>query len=186
MHDNLARGLVRLPIKFIINKFIEILSCTKIGRFVETTLLDHAMKRSLFTSHSGCDFEFATPNPLTRWRATTFASKEPETLQWIDRMSATDVFWDIGANIGLYSIYAAKRRGLQVFSFEPSVFNLELLARNCALNKVVSRVTIIPLALSNETKVNRMRHTTTAWGGALSSFGAIFGASGEKFDCQFQ
>jgi len=175
-----------LPIKSIINNTIKILSFTKIGRFVESALLDRAMKRSLFASHNGCDMEFATPNPLTRWRATTFASKEPETLRWIDGMSATDVFWDIGANVGLYSIYAAKRHGLQVFSFEPSVFNLELLARNCALNKVISTVTIIPIALSDETKVNRMQHTTTAWGGALSSFGANFGSNGEQFDGHFE
>ena len=37
------------------------------------------------------------------------------------------VFVDIGANIGLYSIYAAKCRNIKVFAFEPSVFNLEFL-----------------------------------------------------------
>ena len=35
-----------------------------------------------------------------------FFSKEPETLEWIDNFSKdSSIFWDIGANIGLYSIY---------------------------------------------------------------------------------
>jgi len=72
----------------------------------------------------------ATPNFLNRYRHKTFFSKEPETLQWMDGFKKEAVFYDIGANVGLYSIYAAKKRNAKVFSFEPSFFNLEFLARN--------------------------------------------------------
>ena len=36
-----------------------------------------------------------------------FLFKEPETLKWIDKFEnkENDIFWDIGSNIGLYSIY---------------------------------------------------------------------------------
>ena len=86
-------------------------------------------------------------------------------------MKPGDVLWDIGANVGLYSIYAAKKHGIKVFSFEPSIFNLELLGRNCAVNSVSSLITILPFALSDSTKLSCMRHTTLSWGGALSTFG---------------
>lgn len=177
---------MRNCIKFIVTKIIKVFSLSRLGQFVENALLEQAMTRTSSVKHRDLELFFVTPNPLTKWRATTFSSKEPETLQWIDAMSETDVFWDIGANVGVFSIYAAKRHNLRVFSFEPSVFNLELLARNCNLNKVADHITIIPLALSENTKINKMRHTTTAWGGALSSFGTELLADGKIFDTVFE
>ena len=50
--------------------------------------------------------------------------------------------------MGLYSVYAAKKGKCTVCAFEPSVFNLELLARNMFLNDIQEQVTITPLSLS--------------------------------------
>ena len=48
---------------------------------------------------------------IPRFRAETFWSKEPETLEWINRnldnKSNVDLFIDVGANIGIYSLYAS-------------------------------------------------------------------------------
>ena len=44
------------------------------------------------------------PNWICRFRADSFSTKEPETLEWIDESSDNGVFFDIGANIGLYYI----------------------------------------------------------------------------------
>jgi FkbM family methyltransferase len=88
------------------------------------------------------------------------------------------VLWDVGANIGLYSVYAAKARRCQVWAFEPSVFNLELLARNVAMNGLTGCVCIVPLPLSDALSVSQMRMTTTDWGGAMSTFGREFGWDG--------
>jgi FkbM family methyltransferase len=87
---------------------------------------------------------------------------------------------DIGANVGLYSCYAAKSRRCFVYSFEPSVFNLELLARNIYLNNLVDRITIVPLSLSNILKQSTFNMTSTEWGGALSTFGENFGDDGNE------
>jgi len=95
----------------------------------------------------------------------TFSTKEPETLEWIDKIPQGSVIWDVGANIGLYTCYAAKARGCRVFAFEPSVFNLELLARNIFLNELTDRVTIIPTPLSNTLAFNALNMQTTEWGG---------------------
>lgn len=173
---------MKTQIKSFLTAFLSLASKTSVGRFIENTLIDQAMEKTIRVNHEGCQLIFTTPNPLTRWRAETFSKKEPETLKWIDGMKEGDVLWDIGANVGLYSIYAAKQRQMRVFGFEPSVFNLELLGRNCAINNVMDRVTIIPLALSDKTGVNIMRHTSTGWGGALSSFGADYGADGKILD----
>jgi FkbM family methyltransferase len=96
------------------------------------------------------------------------------------------VFWDIGANVGLYSCYAAKKRKCKVIAFEPSVFNLELLSRNINLNNLIDNVSIVPLALTNEeTKIAKFNMTTTDWGGALSTFCENYGDDGKELNKVF-
>ncbi len=169
-------------IKAIILYLIKLIGMTTVGRFIETSLISEAMGKSYTITHNGCALTFATPNPLTKWRAETYSTKEPETLAWIDGMKKDAVLWDIGANVGLYSIYASKKHQIRVFSFEPSVFNLELLGRNIHLNDASDNVTIAPFALTEQTGPNIMRHGDTTWGGALSSFGATFDANGDDFN----
>jgi len=155
-------------------------SGTRIGRFLQRQLIASAMGETRQVVHAGLHLDFVTPNALCTWRTETFSTKEPETLEWIDALPEGAVLWDIGANVGLYSVYAARRRGSRVFAFEPSVFNLELLARNVALNEVQDRVTLVPIALSDASQFSTMRLTTTEWGGALSTFGESFGWDGNE------
>ena len=54
------------------------------------------------------------------------------------------IFWDIGANIGIYSIYAAlKHQHIQVVSFEPSTSNLRILSRNISINNLDEKILLI-------------------------------------------
>lgn len=144
------------------------------------------MSRTQTVSHQGMSLIFAVPNALNQYRADSFSTKEPETLEWIDGIPSGAVVWDIGANVGLYSCYAAKRRACRVFAFEPSVFNLELLARNVFLNDLTELVTLVPLPLSDVLAVSTLNMTTTEWGGALSSFGQDFGHDGQAMHKVFK
>jgi FkbM family methyltransferase len=72
-----------------------------------------------------------------------------------------------------------------VFAFEPSVFNLELLARNIYLNDLTPQVTIVPLALSDAIAVSTLNMSSTEWGGALSTFGKDYGHDGQALDRVF-
>ena len=128
---------------------------------------------------------FYTPNFLMRYRHKTFFSKEPETLQWIDQFKSNTVFLDVGANVGLYSIYAAKTKNTSVYAFEPSFFNLEYLARNIFINGLSEKINIIPLALNNTAGINPFHLTSTAWGGALSTFDQKFDDSGKEMHPEF-
>ena len=61
--------------------------------------------------------KISTPNLITTTRAKTFSSKEPDTLIWIDGFNENSIFFDIGANIGLYSLYTAShKRNIKVSS----------------------------------------------------------------------
>ena len=135
--------------------------------------------------HGGVNLSFVVPNSLNDYRITSFSSKEPETLAWIDTFTKNSVFWDVGANIGLYSCYAAQKRKCHVISFEPSIFNLELLARNIHQNSLNKRVNIMPLAVTNTESISELNLSTTEWGGALSSFGESYGQDGYELDIEF-
>ncbi len=67
-----------------------------------------------------------------------------------ERLKAGDVFFDIGANLGLFTLTAAQRVGPsgRVFAFEPSAREAALLERNIAQNGFTN-VTIVRGALSD-------------------------------------
>ena len=60
----------------------------------------------------------------------TFLTKEPDTIKWIESFDNDMVFWDVGANIGIFSCFAAKEKRARTCAFEPSMFNLKVLKKN--------------------------------------------------------
>jgi FkbM family methyltransferase len=171
---------VKNKIKLLVNFFINLITKTRLGFYVLRNLLDSAMGKFVEITHEGLSLKIVIPNTLCEWRAKTFSTKEPETLDWIDSFEERSVVWDIGANVGLYSMYAAKKRNCSVWSYEPSVFNLELLARNIFINGLHRQICILPFALSEHMGTSAMRMTTTEWGGALSTFGKNLGWDGKE------
>jgi FkbM family methyltransferase len=172
--------------KKIITSAVQMMSKTKLGAFLFEQILSTAMHITKSVKHGETKLLFATPNYVNRFRVDTFSTKEPETLEWIDSIPKQSILWDVGANVGLYSCYAAKVRDCQVFAFEPSVFNLELLARNIFLNELTNNVTIVPLPLSDQMSFNTLNMTSMDWGGALSTFGQDYGWDGQRMQQVFQ
>lgn len=165
------KDLIKLLLGRAGGVFVSALRPFAAGRY----FLNHVLTNSLNTSirevqHGGVSLKFSAPNAVNEFRVNTFSTKEPETLQWIDSIPTGSCLWDIGANVGIYSCYAAKQKGCKVFAFEPSVFNLETLSRNIWLNGLTEQVTIFPLPLSDSLGVSKMNMSSTEWGGAMSSF----------------
>jgi FkbM family methyltransferase len=130
-------------------------------------------------------FSFYIPNHINRIRAETFSTKEPETLEWIDKYALEGgVLFDIGANVGLYSIYHAKTKKGITYSFEPSVFNLKLLVKNINLNNCQGSIKIIPNPLTSTNMFANFNLQSIEEGGALSSFGVEYGHDGQKMNIQ--
>lgn len=173
-------------IKRTLDFVITISSKTRIGQYIQERIFNMLMDQVIDVNHEGSVLKFVAPNSLCYWRAKTFSTKEPETLEWIDSIPKNNVLWDVGANIGLYSVYAAKKRNCRVWAFEPSVFNLELLARNIFINGLTEEVCIVPVALSDRLGFSKMRLTTTTLGGALSTFGQDFGWDGKAIRQVFE
>lgn len=173
-------------IKNFIQTVIKLLSNLSAGRFVIEQLLTARMQIHQIVNHKEISLKFVVPNALCDYRVNSFSTKEPDTLEWIDAIPKKSVLWDIGANVGLYSVYAAKSRDARVFAFEPSVFNLELLARNIFLNQLQEQIVVLPLALSAISGPSLFRMSTTQWGGALSTFGEEYGQDGKILDNLFE
>jgi len=173
-------------LKLLIDLIVPVTGRTRAGRYFHEQVVKMAVGQTQRVAHGTVQVTLAVPNALCRYRAETFSTKEPETLAWIDGLPEGAVLWDIGANVGLYSVYAAKKRNCRVWAFEPSVFNLEILARNVHLSGVTDRVCLVPLALSDGLGPSRLHMTSTDWGGALSTFGQDYGHDGKKLQKIFE
>ena len=67
-------------------------------------------------------------------RALTFNTKEEDTLAWLKNNPGLDLV-DIGANVGIYSLYFAKiSENSQIYSFEPDASSFTSLVKNISTN----------------------------------------------------
>jgi len=133
----------------------------------------------------GKEIKFFVPNQLLEWRVDTYFSKEPETLEWIDSFQEKEnlIFWDIGANIGLYSIYnSLKHPKSTTIAFEPSSSNLRVLTRNISINNLEKNIKVVSIPLTNKENIfQEMNEGQFVEGGALNSFGEKFDFEGKEF-----
>jgi FkbM family methyltransferase len=109
--------------------------------------------RELDYKRHGIKLVLSSPTIALRLGA---AEKEPFTVEWIERsVRAGDVLYDIGANVGAYSLIAAKVTGnrARVFAFEPSPPTFNDLVRNVLLNRCATSIVPLPLALWSETRL---------------------------------
>ena len=173
----------KTALKLITDKVFAFFNSFSLGRRINERIIRSAFETTMEIEHKDVKINFCIPNGWARVRAETFSTKEPETLGWIDDFSSGTILWDIGGNLGLYSLYTAlKDNTAKVYTFEPSVFNLEILARNIVLNGLQNQITITPMALCDKSGTDILHMSTTAWGGAMSTFGQNYGHDGEQMD----
>ena len=113
---------------------------------------------------------FLTPNQHCAWRVQTLYTKEPDTIVWLRNMNAGETFFDVGANMGQYSLIAAQR-GLTVHAFEPESQNFALLVRNIILNNYSDRITAWPVALSDHISLDILHLSSLVTGGSCHAYG---------------
>jgi len=147
----------------------------------ETSLILNSLKKNVIhiNSKNKIKISIFTPNKICFFRANTFSSKEPETLLWIEEFgNKGSILFDIGANIGLYSIYHALLNGGVSYAFEPSFFNLRQLTKNINENNCENKIIVVSNPLSSTNNIQEFKYSCIEEGGALSSFGVNFGFDG--------
>jgi FkbM family methyltransferase len=115
----------------------------------------------------------AVDNVRTLQRAKTYSIKEPDTLDWLDSFEPDSCFFDLGANIGQYSLYPAKKFGdkIKIYAFEPQCINYYLLNRNIYLNKLEKNITAYGVAISGTSGFSKLYIPKFIGGGNRSQFG---------------
>jgi FkbM family methyltransferase len=111
-------------------------------------------------------------------------AKEPWTVDWIrDTVHEGDVLYDIGANVGPYSLIAAMKPGAaaRVVAFEAGYANIAALCTNIILNGVAERIIPLPVALSDENGLARFNLLEMAPGAARHTLGNGASREGPTF-----
>jgi FkbM family methyltransferase len=122
-------------------------------------------------AHASGAVRYLTPSSHLKWRVDSLFEKEPSTIEWIAGFRADEILVDVGANVGMYTVWAAKTRGVRVYAFEPEAQNYALLNRNLVLNGLGERVTAYCLALSNAEGFSELHLSDLRAGGSCHSLG---------------
>ncbi|HEY5410286.1 MAG TPA: FkbM family methyltransferase [Caulobacteraceae bacterium] len=120
--------------------------------------------------HEGRTMRFAATGSSSVKRVKRVLTKEPITIAWIDTFKQGETLYDIGANVGMYTIYAAAMRGTRVYAFEPEALNYAELNKNIFLNDFNSHVLAYCLALSDVNKVDQLLLSDFGYGISYHDF----------------
>jgi FkbM family methyltransferase len=162
---------VRIPVRAVIRRLAEA-PLHLIGQELRAEIVERESEALIVTVPiPGMSLRFYAPTPLLQVRAMGVLNKEPDMISWIDDFSEDAVFWDIGANVGVFSLYAAARTGCRVQAFEPAAANFHVLVRNITLNNLADHITAFCAALSGKTELGVLNSSSLAMGAALSQFG---------------
>ncbi len=115
-------------------------------------------------------------------------AKEPITVNWIESfIEPGDVVFDIGANVGTYSLIIDKYTNgkAKIYAFEPSFSTFAQLCRNIYLNKSKGVVPMY-MALSDKTKICTFNYTSLEAGTALHALGEPIDYKNERFSPVFE
>lgn len=107
-------------------------------------------------------------------RAKLSYTTEQTTMNWIEnQIKRSDVVYDIGANVGAYSLLIGKRLddGGSVLAFEPESSNYYSLNRNIAANDLADTVTALCMGFDTDLKVEKFFLSSTIPGSATHSVG---------------
>jgi FkbM family methyltransferase len=98
--------------------------------------------------------------------------KEPWTVEWLERkFGPGDAFYDVGANVGVYSLIAATIcPSARTVAIEPAPANYDALCRNLALNGATAAVTALPVALAEATRLAQISLADLSPGAADHGF----------------
>jgi len=114
-------------------------------------------------------------------RGTTFYSKEPETVNWIKKFEKNSIFFDVGANIGIFSLFAAKLKH-NVISFEPESHNFAALNININDNKFEKEIISYPISIDERMSISKLNIFQFRFGGSGHSFERSINSQGNEFE----
>ncbi len=103
------------------------------------------------------------------------AIAEGWTAHWVRNLPKGSVLWDVGANIGVFSLLAAENPNVDaVVAIEPAYFNYAAILRNTLLNRLSGKVTALAIGLGEQTGGQTFKLQNLQPGGSMHAFGDIY------------
>lgn len=100
-----------------------------------------------------------------------FFNREPSALKWIDGFEGPCTFWDVGANTGIYSLYAALKAEVTVYAFEPSATSHAALYTNIHANSLDENIIGLCIGFFDKSEIEKIHMSTFEAGAAMHDFG---------------
>ncbi|HRQ22145.1 MAG TPA: FkbM family methyltransferase [Anaerolineales bacterium] len=112
----------------------------------------------------------------------------PEVYAWLESFKPGEVFYDIGANIGMFSLTVAKLYNGQVkiYAFEPSFSTFDSLVRNVIGNRFGDVIIPSSIALGRMRAVRTFNYTDIVAGASVHTLDAVINQTGEEFNPVFK
>jgi FkbM family methyltransferase len=111
---------------------------------------------------------------LMSFQRSNSCKKEPETIHWLEEnIKEKDVFYDIGANVGAYSLVADKfcNGDITVYAFEPSFSTFQLLCKNIILNNCQNSIFPYMICLSEKEQLETLNYFSVDAGQSKHTIG---------------
>lgn len=173
----MIKAKIKSMIANLAEKFIRF--CVHKGCFTQDDVVNR-LSMYVDVPTSWGNIKFFCPGAVPIWRANTFFEKEPETLEWIDSFSPGSTFFDVGANVGLYSLYAGIQKH-KVIAIEPMSDNYFILQRNIILNKMDNVISYC-IGLYDKNMIDTLKVRNLGFGQAENSFNEPVGSYDEKYN----
>ena len=127
-----------------------------------------------------CEIWLVVSSELERKYRVRNPKKEPWTVAWLEsEVGKGQVFYDIGANVGAFSLIAALHCGASVIAFEPGFSNFARLCDNIRVNRCDNRIVPLPWLLADRSELRQFeyrstepgqsRHAAAAWNPAAET-----------------
>ena len=145
----------------------------------------HRVATTIQISDTLTTAEFRCGSAIEERRAVSLFHKEAGTVSWLrNSLKAGQVFVDVGANMGLYTVLAAQLVGPdgKVFAFEPHAVNFSSLMENIALNGLEEICFPISSALSNQAEFLPFHYASLTAGSSMSQLGRTVDPDGNPVD----
>ena len=182
---NIKNKIIYLYIILVISP-LKLIGYVLKNKSIDVVVLDLIKKRFPDNAKVNGLF-FDTSNPLIFDRGTRLHTKEPDTINWIDEyINDGDVLYDIGANIGVYSLYAAKYKNATTYSFEPESANYYYLNKNIYHNNLSNKIKAYNIALNDSNLLSVLNLSQFRPGAGNHNFNKELDANHKKFNSAFK
>ncbi len=112
----------------------------------------------------------------------------PEVRAWLESFAPGDVFYDIGANIGMFSLTVAKihRGQIKAYAFEPSFSTFGSFVHNVIGNGFEDVIIPFSIALGRGQELLDFNYTDITSGASVHTLGRLVNQTGGEFTPAFK